>query len=180
MNSDLSKYKYDQITIGILRIVMGIVFLWPFFDKLFGLGFATSPENAWLNGGSPTKGFLTFATNQNSPFASFFTDVLGPMYQIVDFVFMMMLLVVGLGLITGVLVNISSLAGIIFMVNVLLAEWPIDNPGVDVFNPLIDEHVVYIVILLLFILVSAGNYVGLGKRWGQFSIVQKIPLGFLK
>lgn len=180
MNTELRKYNYEQITFGVLRIVMGIVFLWPFFDKLFGLGFATSPENAWINGGSPTQGFLLFATNQNSPFAPFFANTIGPMYQIVDVVFMMMLLVVGLGLITGVLVNISSLAGILFMINVLLAEWHIDHPGVDVFNPLIDEHIVYIIILILFIIVSAGNSLGLGKRWGQLAIVQKFPLGLLK
>ncbi|MHA2225071.1 MAG: hypothetical protein ACXAC8_07690 [Candidatus Hodarchaeales archaeon] len=180
MSSDVIKNKYGQVTIGVMRIVMGIVFLWPFFDKLFGLGFATSPENAWINGGSPTKGFLAYAINQNSPFALFFTDVLSPIYQIVDVVFMIMLLVVGLGLITGVLVNISSLAGGIFMINVVLAEWYIYNPGVDIFNPLIDEHVVYALILLVFIAVSAGNYLGLGKRWSNLSIVQKVPLGLLK
>jgi len=174
-----SKTRFEEIIIGILRIAMGIVFIWPFFDKLLGLGFATAPENAWINGGSPTKGFLLFATNQNSPFAPIYTDILGPNFQIVDFVFMTMLVVVGVSLIAGVFVKISSLAGIIFMVNVLLAEWYIYNPGTQIFNPIIDEHVIYIIVLLFFILVSAGKYLGFGKRWTNLSFVQNAPFGIL-
>src|SRR5690606_6862690 len=44
------------------RIAIGWVFLWAFLDKTFGLGFATAREDAWINGGSPTFGFLNFAT----------------------------------------------------------------------------------------------------------------------
>lgn len=32
--------------------------LWAFLDKTFGLGYATPAANAWVDGGSPTKGFL--------------------------------------------------------------------------------------------------------------------------
>ncbi|MHA1977704.1 MAG: hypothetical protein ACW98I_12425 [Candidatus Hodarchaeales archaeon] len=179
MTLEKIKTRYEEVIIGILRIAMGIVFIWPFFDKLLGLGFSTAAENAWINGGSPTQGFLLFATNQNSPFASIFTEILGPNYQIIDFIFMAMLLVVGVSLITGLLVNISSLAGIVFMVNVLLAEWYIYNPGTPVFNPLIDEHVIYIIILLFFIIVPAGKYLGLGKRWSELSFVRKTPFRLL-
>jgi hypothetical protein len=45
-----------------LRILMGWLFFWSFPDKLFGLGFATQPESAWIRGGSPTAGFLGFGT----------------------------------------------------------------------------------------------------------------------
>ena len=31
------------------RILLGIVFLWAYFDKLFGLGFATKAAKAWVN-----------------------------------------------------------------------------------------------------------------------------------
>ncbi|RGA01239.1 hypothetical protein DI270_030565 [Microbispora triticiradicis] len=40
------------------RIAIGWVFLWAFLDKLFGWGFATPAAKAWINGGSPTTGFL--------------------------------------------------------------------------------------------------------------------------
>jgi thiosulfate dehydrogenase [quinone] large subunit len=41
-----------------LRIALGWIMLWPLLDKLFGLGFATTAEKAWLTGASPTLGFL--------------------------------------------------------------------------------------------------------------------------
>lgn len=41
-----------------IRIALGWVFLWAFLDKTFGLGFATPSAKSWLNGGSPTNGFL--------------------------------------------------------------------------------------------------------------------------
>ena len=41
-----------------IRLALGWVFLWAFLDKLFGLGHATPAKRAWINGGSPTKGFL--------------------------------------------------------------------------------------------------------------------------
>ena len=46
---------------AITRISLGWVFLWAFLDKAFGLGRATPAENAWLDGGSPTNGFLANA-----------------------------------------------------------------------------------------------------------------------
>lgn len=41
------------------RITTGLLFLWAFADKAFGLGYATRSQNAWFSGGSPTKGFLS-------------------------------------------------------------------------------------------------------------------------
>jgi thiosulfate dehydrogenase [quinone] large subunit len=38
-----------------VRLSMGWVFLWAFFDKTFGLGHETASKDAWTNGGSPTK-----------------------------------------------------------------------------------------------------------------------------
>ena len=52
----------DRYVWGALRIGIGWIFLWGFLDKLFGFGFATARESAWLNGGSPTFGFLKFGT----------------------------------------------------------------------------------------------------------------------
>ncbi|VVJ21671.1 putative integral membrane protein SCJ12.13c [Amycolatopsis camponoti] len=44
--------------LAVLRVVMGLTFLWAFIDKTFGLGYSTSSAQAWVSGGSPTKGFL--------------------------------------------------------------------------------------------------------------------------
>ena len=178
MNSINKKNNFEQITLGVLRIAMGFVFLWPFLDKMFGLGFATSPENSWLAGASPTQGYLNFyGVNQNSPFAFLFSDFLGNTYQLVDIVYMAMLLFAGIGLMSGVLVRLSSISTIIFMASIYLSSWIIaPAEGTMVFNPLIDDHIIYILVLLLFIIVPVGNYLGLGERWSKLSFVEKYPI----
>ena len=55
-----------------VRVTMGFVFLWSFLDKLLGLGFATDREAAWIEGGSPTAGFLQFGTQ--GPFKDFYAS----------------------------------------------------------------------------------------------------------
>jgi hypothetical protein len=60
---------------GALRLSMGWIFLWAFLDKILGLGFSTEAGKAWITGGSPTTGFLTFATK--GPFEEFFKEYFG-------------------------------------------------------------------------------------------------------
>ena len=45
--------------LAVFRVVLGFEFLWAFLDKTFGFGYATPAERAWINGGSPTKEFLS-------------------------------------------------------------------------------------------------------------------------
>src|SRR3989338_3614163 len=94
-----------------LRLVMGLIFLWAFVDKLFGLGFATKSENSWLSGGSPTSGFLLNATK--GPFVEFFKSLAG--VAVVDWLFMAGLLFVGLTLVFNKFVTWGALAGSVMM-----------------------------------------------------------------
>src|SRR5664279_3996511 len=61
--------------IAVLRVAMGFVFMWPFLDKLFGLGYSTASDKSWINGGSPTKGFLSGVAV--GPFESVFNSIAG-------------------------------------------------------------------------------------------------------
>jgi len=96
---------------GILRIAMGWILFWSFLDKLFGLGFATSAEKAWIAGGSPASGFLAFGAK--GPFAEFYQGLAGN--PVVDCLFMMGLLFVGLALMLGIGVRIAGFAGALMM-----------------------------------------------------------------
>lgn len=128
-----------------LRLAMGFVFLWAFLDKTFGFGFATAKENAWINGGSPTTGFLTHAVR--GPFADFFRSLAGVSF--VDWLFMAGLLFVGIALIFNKRMVLACVAGSIMLFLMWLALlWPENNPFVD-------EHIVYI--LVLFALASRHN-----------------------
>jgi thiosulfate dehydrogenase [quinone] large subunit len=152
MNDGKGKYVWVA-----LRIAMGWMFLWPFFDKMFGLGFATEPANAWIRGGSPTYGFLSFGTA--GPLAPIFQSLAGN--PIVDFVFMMGLLLLGLSLILGIGVRVAGFAGAVLV----LLMWSASLPPAN--NPLIDEHVVYAVLLVGLALVRAGQWYGLSSRFSK-------------
>lgn len=140
-----------------LRIGIGWLFLWAFLDKLFGLGFATSPENAWIAGGSPTSGFLKLATS--GPLAPLLQSLAGN--PVVDWLFMLGLLLVGLALLSGIGVNIAGYSGALMMLLLWLSRLPPEN------NPVLDEHIIYMIVLIGLARVKAGQWVGLGKWWSQ-------------
>lgn len=149
---------------GLLRIAMGFIFLWAFFDKTFGLGFSTPPNKSWLAGVSPTYGFLTNAVH--GPFASFYHSIAGN--GLVDWLFMLGLLFVGLTLISGIVMKIGGWSGIAMLFLMFTA---ISLPPAN--NPLFDEHLIYIIIITGLLTTNAGDYWGLGKWWSNISFVKK-------
>jgi len=132
-------YRSAWYAVAVTRILLGFVFLWAFLDKTFGLGFATESAKAWVNGGSPTAGFLQFGVNPESPFKDFFTSLAGA--PGVDFLFMIGLLGIGLALVMGIGLRIAAVAGSILLIMMWLAVLPLEN------NPVLDDHIVYIAML---------------------------------
>lgn len=163
------KYTKDKYIWGVLRLCLGWTFLWPFLDKVFGLGFATTADKAWLAGNSPTFGFLKFATK--GPFAGVFQSIAGN--PVVDWVFMMGLLLIGLSLLLGVGVKIAGYSGALMLVLMYIAGFMPPKQ-----NPFLDEHLIHVVMLIGFTFVDAGNYLGFGNWWSNTSLVKKYS--FLK
>ena len=137
-------YKNAWYMLALARIATGFVFLWAFFDKTFGLGFATESAKAWVNGGSPTAGFLKFGVNPESPFNDLFTGLAGNAR--VDWLFMLGLLGIGLALVLGIGLRVAAVSGTILLVLMWLALLPLEN------NPLIDDHIIYAIMLWVFAL----------------------------
>ncbi len=159
------KYTKEQYALGALRLGMGWLFLWAFIDKLFGLGFATLSERSWLSGASPTKGFLINAAK--GPFQSVFQALAE--FAIVDWLFMLGLLGIGLSLMLGAGIRVATTSGIVLMFLMWLALLPPTN------NPFLDEHIVYILVFLVLRYVPSGSYLGLGSWWTDTSLVKKHP-----
>jgi thiosulfate dehydrogenase (quinone) large subunit len=151
---------------GLLRLVMGFIFLWAFVDKLFGFGFSTTPDKAWLKGVSPTSGFLQFGVH--GPFAVFYQSLAG--VPLVDWMFMLGLLFIGLAFMTGIFMRPAGSVGVVmlFLMYTAVGLSPAQNP-------FIDEHIVYILVMILLVLVNSGQYLGLGRWWSDTSFVQKYP-----
>ena len=148
-----------------LRLALGWIFLWAFLDKLFGLGHETPSANAWINGGSPTKGFLGKAVS--GPFEGIYHDIAGAAWA--DALFMVGLGAIGIALIAGIGMRIAASAGALLLVLMWTAVLPPEN------NPFMDDHLIYAGILAVLALTAAGNTLGLGAYWARLPIVQRLP-----
>jgi thiosulfate dehydrogenase [quinone] large subunit len=160
--------------LAVLRIATGFLFLWAFLDKLFGLGYATQSGAAWINGGSPAKGFLGHV--DVGPFDSLLRGWAGSV--VVDGLFMLGLAGVGLAVLLGVGLRISAVAGTAMMVMMWVAEWPLaqhtsTGAASGSTNPLVDYHIVYALVLIVVATTCAGNTWGLGRAWGNLPVVRE-------
>lgn len=146
-----------------IRLALGWIFLWAFLDKLFGLGRSTPAANAWLDGGSPTAGFLGKAAT--GPFAGIYHAIAGN--AVVDVLFMTALLGIGAALILGIGMRIAAAAGALLTVLMWTAVLPPET------NPFMDDHLVYAAVLVVLALLGAGATWGLGRRWAAIPLVRR-------
>jgi thiosulfate dehydrogenase (quinone) large subunit len=160
--------------LAVLRISTGFVFLWAFADKLFGWGYATPSAKSWVDGGSPTKGFL--ASVEVGPFQGFFHSIAGTGWA--NWLFMLGLLGIGLALILGIGLRLAAGAAVLMMAMMWFAEFPLarhtgTGEPTGSANPITDYHFVYAVTAVVLALTYAGHTWGLGRWWASLPIVQK-------
>ncbi|MBS44283.1 MAG: hypothetical protein CMH83_14190 [Nocardioides sp.] len=166
---------FARKALAVLRITFGLTFLWAFLDKLLALGFHTGAmedgtvdylgDAAWINGGSPTEGFLSFGTS--GPLAGFYQSFAGAWWA--DVLFMGALLGIGLALTLGIGMRAAAVAGAALYAMMWSAVlWP-EN------NPVIDDHVVGAVAVVVLATMYAGDTWGLGRRWAATELVQRHP-----
>lgn len=160
--------------LAVLRIALGFVFLWAFVDKLFGWSYATPSARSWINGGSPTKGFLSGI--QAGPFQSMFHSWAGAGWA--DWLFMLTLLGVGVAVVAGIGLRIAAVAGSCLMLLMWAAEWPLahtSSAGTPTMstNPIVDYHLLYALVLIVLALVNAGAIWGLGNAWARIEFVNR-------
>lgn len=156
-------YKNAWYALALSRIMLGFVFLWAFVDKTFGLGFGTEAGKGWVDGGSPTAGFLQFGVNPNSPLVEVFSSLAGQTW--VDWLFMLGLLGLGLALILGIGLRIAAVSGTLLLVMMWLALVPLDS------NPIMDNHLIYAA--LLWVVALSRREWSLTDWWLSLGFVKK-------
>jgi thiosulfate dehydrogenase [quinone] large subunit len=177
--------EHDVVTHGaarkglaVLRFAFGLTFLWAFFDKLFALGFHTGVNDktgavdrfgpaAWIHGGSPTTGFLKFGVPADNPFKGFYNGMAGQAWA--DWLFMAALLGIGIALTLGIAMRVTAGAAALLYTMMWSASLPLQN------NPVIDDHVVGFITVIVLALVLAGDTWGLGSVWARIPLVRKHP-----
>ncbi len=162
--------------LAVLRISVGVTFLWAFFDKLLALGFHTGygqdgkldrfGDAAWINGGSPTEGFLKFGAD--GPFKGFYNSIGGTV--LADWGFMLGLLAIGTALILGAGMWLAAIGGATMYVLMWTVVLPPEN------NPVIDDHLIGAITVVALALLAAGNTWGLGRWWSSTSLVERYPV----
>lgn len=166
--------KFEKYAFTLLRVALGWTFLFAFLDKGFGrfvfeysgTSFGTQSDDAWINGGDPTWGFLVFGT-KGKFFEGTFSDMAGS--DIVIFLFMFGLLGVGLAMILGIGRKIAAVTGALMMVILWFASIPL------VHNPFMDEHLIYALILLILGFTKHHGIIFL-PQWGELEIVKKYSI----
>ena len=177
-----STTEIDQTTslghraLALLRIGFGLTFLWAFFDKLLALGFHTGygqdgtldrfGDAAWINGGSPTEGFLKFGAD--GPFQGFYNSIGGTVWA--DTLFMLALLGIGLALTLGIGMRVAATAGFVLYLMMWTVALPPEN------HPVLDEHILGAISMVVLAAYYAGDTWGLGKRWAATKLVKEAPV----
>lgn len=176
---DFVTHATARRVLAALRIGFGLTFLWAFLDKLLALGFATgkNPEtgaidrfgpDAWINGGSPTFGFLNFGVSEDNPFHGTFTGMAGDAWA--DWLFMIGLAGIGLALTLGVGMRIAAISGGLLYLLMWVAAMPLEN------NPVIDDHLLGAITVVVLAVTLAGDTWGLGKTWARTTLVRRFPV----
>jgi thiosulfate dehydrogenase [quinone] large subunit len=168
--------RWARYVAAAARLSLGWIFLWGFLDKAFALGHEAGVDPAtgavdyfgpaaWIHGGSPTAGFLGNAVE--GPFAGFYSALAGN--AIIDWIFMIGLLGIGLALLLGIGMRIAAAAG----AGMLIMMWSAVLPPAN--NLFMDDHIVYALVLVLLALTGAGRTFGLGRAWERLPMVARRP-----
>jgi thiosulfate dehydrogenase [quinone] large subunit len=154
MSSDIARGGFGQFMFALTRVSIGFIFIWAFLDKLFGLGRSTPKERSWLNGGSPTKGYLS---NLKGTFADTFNDLAGKTWA--DWLFMIGLFGIGFALLLGIGMYIAAVTGSILLFLMWLTALPLST------NPFMDEHLIYAFVIVAIAATGAGLRFSLAPWW---------------
>lgn len=174
--TEIVRHPGARKALAALRIGFGLTFLWAFLDKLLALGYATgsNPETgavdrfgdaAWINGGSPTEGFMDFGVAEGNWFQGFFNALGGTAFA--DWLFMLGLLGIGAALTFGFGMRVAAATGALLYTLMWVASFPLEN------NPVIDDHVLGAVSVVVLGFTFAGDTWGVGKAWARTRLVQQ-------
>jgi thiosulfate dehydrogenase [quinone] large subunit len=146
--------KKIVISILLLRLALGFLFLYSGIDKLAG--------------DFTAKGYLMGSTG---PLKEIFKNMAGNSF--VDFLVIWGEIGIGLALILGILIRFASFWGIIMMILFYMSTLPQKNGPIS-------QHVIYILVFILLMVSGSGRYLGLDKVLEKKAYIpEKIKRWFL-
>jgi thiosulfate dehydrogenase (quinone) large subunit len=162
-------------TAVLLRVGLGLLYLWGFISQAFGIVYKNSVTDAdgkvvsygWHFSYDTSMGWITSGFT-HSPTASFIGGAHGPLAFIPqnlptgvdDFGWMFAIGGLGVALTFGICMRIAGIGGFLLNILIWFSSFPPNG------NPIIDgEHVAFAFSILLLMFLHAGNRFGLGRWW---------------
>lgn len=169
--------RAGAITAALLRITLGLLYLWAFVAQGLGVGYTnTDPPNpaagavvtyGWHFTYDADDGWITSGFS-HSPTAPYVDRTHGPTAWLVQDLptgvddIGWMFAIGGLALTLGICSRIAGWGGMLLNLLIWFAGFPPSS------NPVIDgTHTVYALLLLLLMWVQASNYWGIGRWWRE-------------
>jgi thiosulfate dehydrogenase [quinone] large subunit len=87
-----------------------------------------------------------------------------------DWLFMIGLLGIGLALFTGIGMRVAAAAGALLYMLMYAAVLPLEN------NPIVDDHLIGAIVLVVLALTLAGDTWGAGRAWARTHLVHRYPV----
>jgi thiosulfate dehydrogenase (quinone) large subunit len=163
--------RAGAVTAAILRIGIGLVYLWAFLAQGFGIGYTNQVEGesgyAWHFSYDADDGWISsgFST---SPTEGYVDSLEGPIAFIpqklpvglVDLGWMFAIGGLAIALTLGICSRLAGWGGFLLNVIIWFSVFPPAN------NPVFDaEHFMFAFILLLLMWIQASNVWGIGRWW---------------
>ncbi|GAB3668579.1 DoxX family protein [Halopiger thermotolerans] len=153
-------FEYSETWVGYAIVALRVIMGWTFFYA--GITKILDPE--WS-----ARGFLLNAIPDGNPFVGFWTTLAEEWLWLIDPLNAWGLTLVGLALILGAFVRWSAFWGAVMMLFYWAASLPLAHGIV------IDDHIVYALLLFGLGAFGAGRLLGLDGYLEQTEVVQKHP-----
>lgn len=149
--------KAQKITLVFLRVTLGWMFFWAGITKVINPEWSAA---GYLKGAKTFAGFYEWLANPN-------------MLPVINFVNEWGLTLLGVSLILGIGVRMSSILGALLM---LLYYLPIlDFPYPNTHSFIVDEHIIFAAALLFLAAIRAGRTGGLENWCANLPLCSKFP-----
>lgn len=149
--------QFQKISLFLLRISLGWLFFWAGITKVLNPEWSAA---GYLKGAKTFVGFYQWLTSPG-------------ILPIINFVNEWGLTLLGIALILGIFVRLSSVLGavLMFLYYLPILQFPYPNP----YSFLVDEHIIYIFALLMLVSAHAGRVWGLENWCSNLPICSKFP-----
>lgn len=149
--------SFQKLSLFLLRISLGWLFFYAGITKIINPAFSAEQ---YIQGAKTFSGFYHFLLAPN-------------ILPIVNVINEWGLVLLGVSLILGIVVRLSSSLGIVLMILYYLPG--LDFPYPNTHSYIVDEHIIYISALLVFISFRAGRAWGLETWCSNFPLCKKFP-----